>query len=36
MNFFGGKKHKNPAELVKSLKEACQAISTNPKNLEKV
>jgi len=35
MNFFGGKKHKSPPELVKSMKEACQAISSNPKNLEK-
>jgi len=35
MNFFGGKKHKSPSELVKSMKEACQAISSNPKNVEK-
>jgi calcium binding protein 39 len=34
--FFHGKKQKNPAELVKSLKETLQAVAANPKNLEKV
>lgn len=34
--FFHGKKQKNPAELVKSLKETLQSVAANPKNLEKV
>ncbi len=34
--FFHGKKQKNPAELVKSLKETLQLVVANPKALEKV
>jgi len=34
--FFHGKKQKNPAELVKSLKDTLQAVAANPKTLEKV
>lgn len=34
--FFHGKKQKNPAELVKSLKETLQSVAANPKTLEKV
>jgi len=34
--FFHGKKQKNPAELVKSLKETLLAVAANPKTLEKV
>lgn len=34
--FFHGKKQKNPAELVRSLKETLQSVVANPKSLEKV
>lgn len=34
--FFHGKKQKNPAELVKSLKDTLQSVAANPKTLEKV
>jgi len=34
--FFHGKKQKNPAELVKSLKENLQGVAANPKTLDKV